>query len=301
MRSPVSSAPTGPMNRARPPSARRRPRPCSPHFHRDAVRPSPPTSAPRMPARSARTTTSSRRSPTAHTSGSGSVVGVTASLPRFLYCPQPVPLTVIDHPLVADRVLTLPRRTHEVGRLPAHRTGDRELPRLRGTRDLPTEEDEVTTPLGLVARGCGPSMPGPLVVPILRAGLGLLDGVLGRVARRRGRCHRPQARRDHASSARVSRTPSRRSRRPARVHRRPHARDGRFVGHGVRDVAGPGRGPITALCLIAAPEGVEPRACDRSDRCAYSPPRSIRQLNEHAFIVPGLGDAGDRLYGAGSA
>ena len=71
-----------------------------------------------------------------------------------------MPLTVIDHPLVADRVLTLrDQRTKSVD----FRRIAREIASFlayEATRDLPTEPDEVTTPLGLVARGVRPSMPG---------------------------------------------------------------------------------------------------------------------------------------------
>ena len=61
-----------------------------------------------------------------------------------------------------------------------------------------------------------------------------------------------------------------------------------------------GAGAITALCLIAAPEGVE-RVREAAPDVRVFTAALDPKLNEHAFIVPGLGDAGDRLYGAGSA
>ena len=61
-----------------------------------------------------------------------------------------------------------------------------------------------------------------------------------------------------------------------------------------------GAGRITALCLIAAPEGVE--LVTKADPEVHIFTAALDdKLNEHAFIVPGLGDAGDRLYGVGSA
>jgi uracil phosphoribosyltransferase len=61
-----------------------------------------------------------------------------------------------------------------------------------------------------------------------------------------------------------------------------------------------GAGQITALCLIAAPEGVA-RVTEADPDVRIFVAALDEALNEHAFIVPGLGDAGDRLYGVGSA
>jgi uracil phosphoribosyltransferase len=211
-----------------------------------------------------------------------------------------MPLTVIDHPLVADRVLTLrDQRTKSVD----FRRIAREVASFlayEATRDLPTEAEEVTTPLGLVAAGVRPAMPGPLVVPILRAGLGLLDGVLAALPdaevgviglKRDETTHRPLAY--------LERLPDDLGGRHAYIVD-PMLATGGSLATACDMLRARGSGPITALCLIAAPEGVERvRATDPSVRiftAALDP-----QLDERAFIVPGLGDAGDRLYGAGSA
>ena len=169
------------------------------------------------------------------------------------------------------------------------------------TRDLPTEPDEVTTPLGLVARGMRPSMPGPLVVPILHAGLGLLDGVLaalpdaevGVIGLEAGRDARIVRSRISNACPTISPAGTRTS--STRCSRRAVR-----LATACEMLRAPDAGAITALCLIAAPEGVaRVRAADPSVRVFHR--RADPQLNEHAFIVPGLGDAGDRLYGAGSA
>ena len=211
-----------------------------------------------------------------------------------------MPLTVIDHPLVADRVLTLrDQRTKSVD----FRRIAREIASFlayEATRDLPTEPDEVTTPLGLVragraavdarsARGTDPAR-GPRA-PRRRA---------RGPPRRRSRRHRSEARRDDAPAPRLPRTAARRPRGPARVHRRPDARHRRFPGHRLRHAPRRGAGAITALCLIAAPEGVE-RVREAAPDARVFTAALDPKLNEHTFIVPGLGDAGDRLYGAGSA
>ena len=117
---------------------------------------------------------------------------------------------------------------------------------------------------GLVASGRRPAMPGPTggADPPRRARPARRRA--GRAARRRGRRHRAQAGRDDAAPARVPRATARRPRRPAHVHRRSDARDRRFAGHRrARCCAPAARAQITALCLIAAPEGVEP--CAQTD------------------------------------
>jgi uracil phosphoribosyltransferase len=211
-----------------------------------------------------------------------------------------VPLTVIDHPLVADRVLTLrDERTESVD----FRRVTRELSTFlayEATRDLPTTDDSVTTPLGLVAHGTRPAIPGPLVVPILRAGLGLLDGVLAALPdaevgviglRRDETTHRPLAY--------LERLPEDLGGRDAYVVD-PMLATGGSLATACAMLQARDAGRITALCLIAAPEGVarveETDPGVRVFTAALDP-----ELDERAFIVPGLGDAGDRLYGAGSA
>jgi uracil phosphoribosyltransferase len=211
-----------------------------------------------------------------------------------------MPLTVIDHPLVADRVLTL--RDHRTPSVDFRRVA-REVASFlvyEATRDLPTEAAEVTTPLGLVATGERPSVPGPLVVPILRAGLGLLDGVLGALPdaevgviglKRDEATHRPLAY--------LERLPDDLEGRHAYIVD-PMLATGGSLATACGMLQARGAGPITALCLIAAPEGVERVHAQAPDARIFTAALDER-LNEHAFIVPGLGDAGDRLYGAGSA
>jgi uracil phosphoribosyltransferase len=211
-----------------------------------------------------------------------------------------MPLTVVDHPLVADRILTLrDERTRSVD----FRRIAREIASFlayESTRELPTEPDEVTTPLGLVARGARPAVPGPIVVPILRAGLGLLDGVLSALPdaevgviglKRDETSHRPLAY--------LERLPEDLHARHAYIVDPMLATGGSLVA-ACEMLRSRGAGEITALCLIAAPEGVElVRKTDPAVRIFTA--ALDEKLNEHAFIVPGLGDAGDRLYGAGSA
>jgi uracil phosphoribosyltransferase len=209
-------------------------------------------------------------------------------------------LTIVDHPLVADRVLTLrDERTPSVD----FRRITREVASFltyEATRDLPTDADEVTTPLGLPAKGLRPAIPGPLVVPILRAGLGLLDGVLAALPdaevgviglKRDETTHRPLAYLERLPDDLVGRN----------VYIvDPMLATGGSLATACAMLRTRGAGAITALCVIAAPEGVE-RVRQTDPEVRIFTAALDDRLNDQAFIVPGLGDAGDRLYGAGSA
>jgi len=211
-----------------------------------------------------------------------------------------MPLTVVDHPLVADRILTLrDERTRSVD----FRRITREIASFlayEATRDLPTSEDKVTTPLGVDAVGMRPSIPGPLVVPVLRAGLGLLDGVLAALPdaevgviglKRDERTKRPLAY--------LERLPDDLAGRPAFVVD-PMLATGGSLAAAFEMLRQRAASPLTALCLIAAPEGVA-RVLDVDPDVRIYTAALDPGLDERAFIVPGLGDAGDRLYGVGSS
>ena len=148
--------------------------------------------------------------------------------------------------------------------------------------------------------GRAPAVPGPLVVPILRAGLGLLDGVLAALPdaevgviglKRDEATHRPLGY--------LERLPDDLAGRHAYIVD-PMLATGGSLATACDDVQARGAGSITALCVIAAPEGVE-RIREAAPDVRIFTAALDERLNEHAFIVPGLGDAGDRLYGAGSA
>ena len=164
------------------------------------------------------------------------------------------------------------------------------------TRDLPTVRGTVTTPLEVQA--VTDTLPGrsPLLVPVLRAGLALLDGVLAAV---------PTAEvglvglaRDEETKEPVPycvRLPADLGS-PQAFVLDPMLATGGSMAWTCRLLAERGITDITALVLIAAPEGVARVEQDcpgvRIFTAALDP-----GLDERAFIVPGLGDAGDRLYG----
>ena len=204
---------------------------------------------------------------------------------------------VVDHPLVAHKLTALRDARTES---PTFRRLADELVTLlayEATRDVRVVPVEVTTPVA-VATGFHLDRPLPLVVPVLRAGLGMLDGMtrllptaevgfLGMV-------------RDESSlvaTAYANRLPEDLSGREVFVLDPMLATGGTLVTT-FRLLLDRGAARITAICLLAAPEGiatVEAAFPDESIRivCAAVDER----LTDQGYITPGLGDAGDRLYG----
>lgn len=207
-------------------------------------------------------------------------------------------LHVADHPLVAHKLTVL----RDVGTpSPTFRLLVDELVTLlayEATRDVRTEPYDIVTPVAPTT-GIRLADPQPIVVPILRAGLGMLDGMT-RVL--------PTAevgflgmQRDEQTLEAITyanRLPDDLSGRQCFLLDPMLATGGTLVAaidyllqRGARDV--------TAVCLLAAPEGlavVEQFVGDRADVKVVVAAVDER-LNEKAYIVPGLGDAGDRLYG----
>lgn len=207
-------------------------------------------------------------------------------------------LHVADHPLVAHKLTVL----RDIGTpSPTFRLLVDELVTLlayEATRDVRTEPIDIVTPVAPTT-GIRLADPQPIVVPILRAGLGMLDGMT-RVL--------PTAevgflgmQRDEQTLEAITyanRLPDDLSGRQCFLLDPMLATGGTLVAaidyllqRGARDV--------TAVCLLAAPEGlavVEQFVGDRADVKIVVAAVDER-LNEKAYIVPGLGDAGDRLYG----
>jgi len=202
---------------------------------------------------------------------------------------------VVDHPLVQARLTTLrDERTDHAG----FRAALRELTVMlvyEASRRDPVRTEPVTTPLATTT-GYVLANP-PLLVPVLRAGLGMAD-----------QAHRliPDSRMGFVGLARDEVTlrptpyleslPDDLGGRPVMVLD-PMVATGGSMEHTIRLLVDRGATDVTAVCVLAAPEGI--------DRLAASglPVRIVtasidERLNEVGFIVPGLGDAGDRQYGA---
>jgi uracil phosphoribosyltransferase len=163
------------------------------------------------------------------------------------------------------------------------------------TKDFPTEDIEIETPLErtTVQRISGKKV---AVCPVLRAGMGMLDGVLSLVSG--ARVGFIGLYRDEETLEPVEyyvKMPSDLAERDAIVLD-PMLATGNSSVAAITKVKDAGARSVTLVCLVAAPEGIE-RLHDVHPDTRIVTASIDRGLNERGFIVPGLGDAGDRLYG----
>jgi len=207
-------------------------------------------------------------------------------------------LHVAEHPLVHHKLTVL---RDENTPSPTFRLLVDELVTLlayEATRDVAVHQVEIRTPVA-VTTGVKIAGPSPLVVPVLRAGLGMLEGMTRLL---------PTAevgflgmRRDEETLEAITyanRLPDDLSGRQCFLLDPMLATGGTLVA-AMDYLLSRGAKDVTAVCLIAAPEGlatVERFVGDRADVKVVVAAVDER-LNEKAYIVPGLGDAGDRLYG----
>lgn len=204
-------------------------------------------------------------------------------------------LHVIDHPLI----------THKLSIMRSKRTGSKdfrellnEIAMLMGyelTRDLPLEEVTIETPLTKMKTKmiAGKKL---AIIPILRAGLGMVDGLLSLI---------PVAKVGHIGLYRDPETHlpvEYYCKLPSDIEERicilvdPMLATGGSASDALRMLKEKGCRNIRLMCLVAAPEGVAKVMADHPDVDIYT--ASLDEcLNDHAYIVPGLGDAGDRIFG----
>jgi len=204
-------------------------------------------------------------------------------------------VTVIDHPLIRHKLHLLRDRqtpkklfrelVDEISMLMAYEV----------TRDLVVEEVDVDTPL---ERTRGHKIAGKkmVIVPVLRAGLGMVEGVLRLI---------PSARVGHVGMFRDEE-----SLQPVEYYfkvpaqsevRRfiivdPMLATGGSAAAAIQGLKARGAEHIALMCLVAAPEGVRALGEAHPDVPVFAAALD-RELNEHGYILPGLGDAGDRLFG----
>ena len=203
-------------------------------------------------------------------------------------------VTVVDHPLIKQKITKM-RAEHTSSR--DFRECLDEIAMLMTyevARNLPLQEVEVATP---VAKTTGYKVAGDIfVVPILRAGLGLLTGVLKMI---------PDARvgfiglyRDEETLKPIEYY----CKLPVDIDKRkifvvdPMLATGGSAAAAIDFIKQRGGKDIVFMCLIASPEGIEALQKAHPDVDIYIAAKD-EKLNENAYIVPGLGDAGDRLYG----
>ena len=205
---------------------------------------------------------------------------------------------ILDHPLVTHKVTVL--RDQQTAS-PQFRQLVDELVTLlayEATRGIRVEPVTVQTPVA-EAQGVKIARPRPLVVPILRAGLGMLEGMTRLI---------PTAEVGFLGMARneetldivtyAERLPEDLTGRQVYVLDPMLATGGTLI-ESIKFLRQRGADQITCLCILAAPEGIEAleRGVEGLEDVDLFLAAQDERLNEKAYIVPGLGDAGDRLYG----
>ena len=206
---------------------------------------------------------------------------------------------VVDHPLVAHKLTAL--RDEQTDSPTFRRLADELVTLLayEATRDVRVSTKEIVTPVAPTT-GVKLARPKPLVVPILRAGLGMLDGMMRLLPTAEvGFLGMVRNEETLEASTYAERLPEDLAGRQCYVLD-PMLATGGTLSAAISFLTQRGADDITVICLLAAPEG-----CERLERDLAGLEVPVRvvtaamdeKLNEKGYIVPGLGDAGDRLYG----
>ena len=205
---------------------------------------------------------------------------------------------VVDHPLVAHKLTAL--RDENTDSPTFRRLADELVTLLayEATRDVRVDTVTVTTPVA-DAVGVKLATPKPIVVPILRAGLGMLEGMSRLLPTAEvGFLGMIRNEETLTASTYAERLPEDLSGRQCYVLDPMLATGGTLVA-AIRELIRRGADDVTAVVLLAAPEGVEIMERELAGYPVTVVTAAVDDhLNEHGYIVPGLGDAGDRLYGA---
>lgn len=202
---------------------------------------------------------------------------------------------ILDHPLIQ----------HKISLLRDKNTGSKDFRELvseiamlmcyEATRDLPLKEVEIETPVA-IAKTKVISGRKVAFVPILRAGLGMVEGMLNLVPAAKighiGMYRDPETFEPHEYYCKL----------PSDITKRevivldPMLATGGSAIDAITQLKSKGVTSIKFLCIIAAPEGLEALSKAHPDVQIYAAAKD-ECLNEHKYIVPGLGDAGDRIFG----
>jgi uracil phosphoribosyltransferase len=211
--------------------------------------------------------------------------------------PTPPPmnsLTVCTHPLIQSALSRLRDHRTDCEEFRRHLRGMSMLLFVEAARDLETRTVEVTTPM---EKTTGRKLVHPIVlVPILRAGLGMVDGIWPVV---------PAAQLAHIGIYRDEETA-----RPHPYYSKfgpdlnsaevflldPMLATGQSAVEAVNQLKAHGASRLRFICLVSAPEGIKTFHAAHPDVPVFTATVDLR-LNEHSYIVPGLGDAGDRYFG----
>jgi uracil phosphoribosyltransferase len=210
-----------------------------------------------------------------------------------------VKVHVANHPLIAHKLTVLRDKKTDS---PTFRHLVEELVTLlayEATRDMKTAKVLIETPV-CPTSGLRMVTPAPVVVPILRAGLGMLEGMTRLIPTAEvGFLGMVRDEKTLKASTYANRLPDDLTGRQCFVLDPMLATGGTLVS-AIHYLLDKGATDVTAICLLAAPEGLA--TLENAFKNSLVPITVVagaldEKLNEHGYIVPGLGDAGDRLYG----
>jgi uracil phosphoribosyltransferase len=210
-----------------------------------------------------------------------------------------VKIHIADHPLITHKLTVLrDERTDS----PTFRRLTEEIVTLlayEATREVKVETVKVKTPVAM-AQGLHLAKPKPVVVPILRAGLGMLEGMSRLIPTAEiGFLGMVRDEKTLQATTYANRLPEDLTGRQCYILDPMLATGGTLVA-AIEFLLAKGATDITAICILAAPEGIavlEKAFANSKVAIKLVTGALDERLNEHGYIVPGLGDAGDRLYG----
>jgi uracil phosphoribosyltransferase len=210
-----------------------------------------------------------------------------------------VKIHIADHPLITHKLTVLrDERTDS----PTFRKLTEEIVTLlayEATREVKVENVSVKTPVAM-AQGLHLAKPKPVVVPILRAGLGMLEGMSRLIPTAEiGFLGMVRDEKTLQATTYANRLPEDLTGRQCFILDPMLATGGTLVA-AIEFLLAKGATDITAICILAAPEGIavlEKAFANSKVAIKLVTGALDERLNEHGYIVPGLGDAGDRLYG----
>ena len=206
---------------------------------------------------------------------------------------------IADHPLITHKLTVLrDERTDS----PTFRRLTEEIVTLlayEATREVKVENVSIKTPVAM-AQGLHLAKPKPVVVPILRAGLGMLEGMSRLIPTAEiGFLGMVRDEKTLQATTYANRLPEDLTGRQCYILDPMLATGGTLVA-AIEFLLAKGATDITAICILAAPEGIavlEKAFANIKVAIKLVTGALDEKLNEHGYIVPGLGDAGDRLYG----
>jgi len=210
-----------------------------------------------------------------------------------------VKIHIADHPLITHKLTVL---RDEKTDSPTFRRLTEEIVTLlayEAMREVKTQAVTVKTPVAM-AQGAQLTKPKPVVVPILRAGLGMLEGMSRLIPTAEiGFLGMVRDETTLKATTYANRLPEDLTGRQCYILDPMLATGGTLVS-AIEFLAAKGATDITAICILAAPEGVavlEKAFASSKLQLKLVTGALDERLNEKGYIVPGLGDAGDRLYG----